>query len=106
MAIEWLSTSAEGTIGAGPTCRLVFGVPASYCQKGEEKVEQEKKTGRCVKGANGTTYEYRRTAAVLERRPIYSGIWSPVRAGHFETMLPAELRLVADLIEEGSALAG
>ena len=52
-----------------------------------------------VDDADGGAWEYRRVSSVLERRNITSRIWQQVMPGDFTRMTPAELRLVADVLE-------
>lgn len=52
-----------------------------------------------VRDADGELWHYRRVSSVLQRRANWSSIWQRVHASDYETMTPAELRAVADVLE-------
>lgn len=48
---------------------------------------------------DGRTFEYRLVCSMLERRDIASAYWGEVTGEEFRRMTPAELRVVADVLE-------
>jgi hypothetical protein len=52
-----------------------------------------------ARDADGGTVEYRRVCSVLEVRDLSSHVWREVTGEMFRRMTPAELRVVADVLE-------